>query len=209
MKKIILGLLSLVLLTSLVVALPNPASVYCEQQGYNLEIRNDPQGNQYGVCIDNCGNECEEWAFYRGECSFPLYHFWYIQGNKCLEVSGCRERMLPSFPTYATKKECKKALAENRFYGWLEENNNFDKLITKCKKDSDCYLATQIGECPCYAGGSARAVNSLGIVYYDWFASKQCYNTGECYCVAVFNPICVNTVIKCVSRTCQITSFGY
>ncbi len=49
--------------------LANPASVYCEGQGYTLEIRTDADGGQYGVCIFPEGRECEEWAFYRGECS--------------------------------------------------------------------------------------------------------------------------------------------
>jgi len=46
----------------------NPASVYCIQQGYNLSIRADEEGAQYGVCIFNDGSECDEWTFYRGEC---------------------------------------------------------------------------------------------------------------------------------------------
>jgi len=49
--------------------LANPAAVYCEEQGYTLEIRTDADGGQYGVCIFPDGSECEEWAFYRGECS--------------------------------------------------------------------------------------------------------------------------------------------
>lgn len=48
--------------------LPNPASVYCEEQGYRAEIRTDDEGGQYGVCIFPDGSECDEWAFYRGEC---------------------------------------------------------------------------------------------------------------------------------------------
>ncbi len=48
--------------------LANPASVYCEEQGYTLEIRTDKDGGQYGVCILPDGAECDEWAFYRGEC---------------------------------------------------------------------------------------------------------------------------------------------
>lgn len=50
------------------VELPNPASAYCEEQGYRVEIRTDDQGNQYGVCIFPDGSECDEWAFFRGEC---------------------------------------------------------------------------------------------------------------------------------------------
>lgn len=48
--------------------LPNPASVHCREQGYLLEIRTDEEGNQHGVCIFPDGSECDEWAFFRGEC---------------------------------------------------------------------------------------------------------------------------------------------
>jgi putative hemolysin len=51
------------------VGLANPASVYCEDQGYVLEIRTGEDGGQYGVCIFPDGSECEEWAYYRGECA--------------------------------------------------------------------------------------------------------------------------------------------
>jgi len=47
--------------------LPNPASVYCEEQGYKLEMRTDENGT-YGVCIFPDGSECEEWSYFRGEC---------------------------------------------------------------------------------------------------------------------------------------------
>lgn len=49
----------------------NPASAYCKEQGYHLEIRSDQAGGQYGVCIFPDGSECEEWSFYRGECAPP------------------------------------------------------------------------------------------------------------------------------------------
>jgi putative hemolysin len=48
--------------------LPNPASVYCEQQGYMLEIRTAEDGSQSGVCVFPDGSECDEWAYFRGEC---------------------------------------------------------------------------------------------------------------------------------------------
>jgi len=48
--------------------LPNPASQFCVEKGYELEIRTDPDGGQYGVCIFPDGSECEEWAYYNGEC---------------------------------------------------------------------------------------------------------------------------------------------
>lgn len=49
------------------VELANPASQYCVDQGGRLEIRDEAAG-QTGYCIFEDGSECEEWAFYRGEC---------------------------------------------------------------------------------------------------------------------------------------------
>ncbi len=46
----------------------NPASLFCEQQGGKLEIRQDAQGGEYGVCIFPDGGQCEEWAFFNGKC---------------------------------------------------------------------------------------------------------------------------------------------
>ena len=48
--------------------LANPASKYCVDQGNRSEIRNEA-GGQTGYCLFSDGSECEEWAFYRGECS--------------------------------------------------------------------------------------------------------------------------------------------
>ena len=50
------------------VQIANPASVYCGDQGGMLEIRTASDGSQAGYCIFSDGTECEEWAFYRGEC---------------------------------------------------------------------------------------------------------------------------------------------
>jgi len=56
------------------VQLPNPASVYCLEQGGKLEIRKDKEENEYGICVFSDGSECEEWAFFREECK-PLSNF--------------------------------------------------------------------------------------------------------------------------------------
>lgn len=53
--------------------MPNPASVFCQEQGYQSEIRTAEDGSQSGVCIFTDGSECEEWAYFRGECS-PAAH---------------------------------------------------------------------------------------------------------------------------------------
>ena len=49
--------------------MPNPASVFCEEKGYKLEIRTAAGGSQEGFCLFPDGSECDEWAFFRGECA--------------------------------------------------------------------------------------------------------------------------------------------
>lgn len=48
--------------------MPNPASVYCEQNGNKLEIVTAVDGSQSGVCVFPEGSTCDEWAYFRGEC---------------------------------------------------------------------------------------------------------------------------------------------
>ena len=48
--------------------MPNPASVYCAQNGNKLEIRTAADGSQNGICIFPDGSTCDEWAYYRREC---------------------------------------------------------------------------------------------------------------------------------------------
>lgn len=47
----------------------NPASVFCDEQGGTVEIREDAEGGQRGFCVFPDGSECDEWAFYRQECA--------------------------------------------------------------------------------------------------------------------------------------------
>jgi putative hemolysin len=73
-------------------SLPNLASVFCEEQGYKLEIRTASDGSQAGVCIFPDGSECDEWSFFRGECkpaSYPEYdsYGWKIYTNNVLGYS--------------------------------------------------------------------------------------------------------------------------
>lgn len=46
----------------------NPASQYCVDHGGKLEIRDEANG-QVGYCVFPDGSECEEWAYFRGECA--------------------------------------------------------------------------------------------------------------------------------------------
>jgi len=49
------------------IGVPNPASFYCEEMGYEVELRTVTGGTQ-GICIFPDGRECEEWEFLSGSC---------------------------------------------------------------------------------------------------------------------------------------------
>ena len=53
---------------SAVANMPNPASVFCEENGGKLELRQDASGGTMGICVFPDGSECDEWAYFRGEC---------------------------------------------------------------------------------------------------------------------------------------------
>ena len=49
------------------VKLANPASVYCEENGGKTSVRIENYGD-VGYCLFDDGTQCEEWAYFRGEC---------------------------------------------------------------------------------------------------------------------------------------------
>lgn len=51
--------------------LPNPASVFCEENGGTVEIV-EGEGGQQGICHLPDGRTCDEWEFYQaGACNTP------------------------------------------------------------------------------------------------------------------------------------------
>lgn len=81
-------------------SMPNPASAFCEEKGYTLEIRTAEDGSQSGVCIFPDGSECDEWAYFRGECA-PAAE---AEGSATEEIpaeaaAGMETAAMPEIPT--------------------------------------------------------------------------------------------------------------
>ena len=53
------------------IGVPNPASFYCQEMGYELELRDTDKGTQ-GICIFPDGKECDEWDFLAGRCGLEF-----------------------------------------------------------------------------------------------------------------------------------------
>lgn len=64
----------------------NPASNYCLSRGYELEIREEENG-QVGYCVSPFNDKCEEWAFYNGECH--LYYEELCVPEQCCHATSC------------------------------------------------------------------------------------------------------------------------
>jgi putative hemolysin len=82
--------------------MPNPASVYCTQEGNKLEIRTAADGSQSGVCIFPDGSTCDEWAYFRGECG-----------------PAAQKSPTPTMTVEATKKGSNDGAGENASGGYL------------------------------------------------------------------------------------------
>lgn len=55
-------------LRNLYAGVSNPASVYCNELGYETQMISDSKGNQYESCIFPDGSECRSWDFLKGKC---------------------------------------------------------------------------------------------------------------------------------------------
>ena len=72
MKRMFLALVVLLLISGCAAKkdtqIANPASENCINNGGTLEIITEESG-QYGMCKFKNGKQCEEWAYFRDECS--------------------------------------------------------------------------------------------------------------------------------------------
>ncbi len=113
------------------IGIANPASVYCQKEGGNLEIRKDENGGEYGVCIFESGRECEEWAFFRGECRKEE-----IENNFCFRS------------TYGTCDSISDCIAGG-CSGQICQAKSEEPMMSTCEY-ADCYNAEAYDlECQC------------------------------------------------------------
>jgi putative hemolysin len=60
--------------------MPNPASFYCQEMGYELELEETNQGT-VGLCNLPNGEQCNEWEFLAGNCGIE-WTFCARQGHR-------------------------------------------------------------------------------------------------------------------------------
>ncbi len=85
--------------------LANPASTYCVEQGGESDIRTMADGSQKGFCLFDDGSECEEWAFFQGECEASTVFCHDLCGDGVCEETACEEDDCPCLETAETCPE--------------------------------------------------------------------------------------------------------
>lgn len=82
------------------IGIPNPASFYCQEMGYELELRETDQGTE-GICIFPDSTECEEWEFLSGRCSVE----WTFCQRQGYTIQPGEDTGVCSFPDGSTCPE--------------------------------------------------------------------------------------------------------
>jgi putative hemolysin len=99
-----------------IIGIPNPASLYCEEQGGKLIIKTKEDGSQYGVCVLSNFREIDEWELYNLDhkiCPQVCIEMWKITNNSCEFIdcgSGCGPN---NITTFETKEECFNNISSN------------------------------------------------------------------------------------------------
>jgi len=161
----------------------NPASVNCINNGGKLRVA-DGQNGQYGICTLQDGTECEEWAYYRGECPAKQWEC-YEQNTECCKGEGENKSCIGADIRCAVglKEDFKSCDLETCMPNWdcVPDSEDY------CNKDDDCACGVNINTRECFAGNKE---------FVD--SSKQCPD----FCSGISGT----TELKCVDKKCSLIS---
>ena len=123
----------------------NPAAVYCTEMGYEYKIEKAKSGER-GICVMPNNEECDAWAFYRGECgrefSYCAKRGWLVatKAKKDCFATNCTTCVLPDGSRKTVSElfnlieKCRvgmKKLDENK---WLFYDTGINEKEVKGKK---------------------------------------------------------------------------
>ena len=97
--------------------LANPASVHCTDNGGQLELRKTLEGTE-GICYFSNGSQCDEWAYFRGECNVGMRWVYQCdQGLNFIISFYDRERALLEFGDQEVKLKQERSASGMRYSG--------------------------------------------------------------------------------------------
>jgi putative hemolysin len=159
------------------IGIANPASKFCVEKGFKSEIRTAQDGSQKGYCIFPGGKECEEWAFYRGQCTDASYFSMETRASAPMttiyEFYPGRLEMTEKYANRTSRKFSARLPQEAfpSFAKLLEDSGfeGFDASYGVCHGEEPCIV-----DAPSYLLKFARhgKVKEVGI-YYQTTARPQ------------------------------------
>jgi putative hemolysin len=139
--------------------LANPASVKCVEDGGTVKILTESEG-QRGICLFSDGSVCDEWAYFRGECSQgdcmkkcgaigTRSEGWYDCNGNLLYWDNCASQEFDCTP-YAGSNAC--TMDYNPVCAEIQADGGnffetFGNLCGACTSGNNI-LSLRRGECP-------------------------------------------------------------
>ena len=186
--------------------LPNPASVYCEEQGGRLETRTSSDGSQLGYCIFSDGQECEEWAFYRKECEKTGENIGitgYVVKDTREEINDKpEEELIPNKIESGYILDEGETHLQNHYveYGMLRENSDDDFIrihyVVDADDPVDFIVSPHILDLEQYAKLSGRYNWYGGCIGHGKHIEGECVVDNFGYAIWNTNPFWVNVNYK-------------
>ncbi len=123
--------------------LANPASIYCQENGWTLELMFD-FGETYGVCHFPDWSFCEEREFYRGECKPSWNQTWSNTDTTIIDFQTCMDAwhaIMESNP-----RKCK--FGENIFTEKIQDTVTENTKNTTWENIEDIFCTMDAKQCP-------------------------------------------------------------
>ncbi|MEM0329911.1 MAG: DUF333 domain-containing protein [Archaeoglobaceae archaeon] len=188
---------------------PNPAAVYCKDLGYSYRIESTPQG-QAGICIFPDGTECDEWAFFRGECGQKWAKLQFEVGN-CSDLTrgyqnyyvyDSQARMIRAYVTVNCGSDEVK-VERGEVYRVIEKDYDGQLLRCLCQKEVKIFNATDLGVEFVSLSGEAVKLEKKGVEFCGWSTFGKCNSDKDCTQDGCSGQVCRSIFEQPIVTTCE------
>ncbi|NHW24231.1 MAG: DUF333 domain-containing protein [Archaeoglobales archaeon] len=187
----------------------NPAAVYCKQMGYEYRIENTAKG-QAGICVFPDKTECEEWAFFRGECGQKWAKVNFEVGN-CSDLTRGYEnyyvydsltKVLRAYVTVNCGSDEVLVERGEGVYRIIEKDYDGQLLRCLCQKEVKIFNATDIGVEFVGLSGEAKKLEKRSSEFCGWSTHASCKSDADCKVGGCSGQVCMG-VSEDIATTCE------
>ena len=122
---------------------PNPATIYCIELGYEVEIVKESGGGQHSICVFPDGNSCDAWSFMIGGCG-EKYSYCAQNGYGQIIKTDGKNPFSPTYPVCVEVSEGLRAEGSddvsNEVGNPLDLMGITDRLINRQLPESELLL---------------------------------------------------------------------